>query len=337
MLGLQVHVQVDEICVVPTPQNILNEMDGITRPFGVVRYTGERGRYYKDHAHQIASIAYESPEQQHMLLGLELRAPREFAVFENTDLSSMIHKIDVLDGHKLRVTSYEAGAGTALYSDSTSTYDLLDRTQYPFLEEVLAHATRNISGLRAYLSPLGHGRYNHILPYHLAPVQQNYRYEVQAFQQATSFYLNDRYLIPDSIEFNPGTMPEEDASNVRFVNGTAAITNPGDIYVNFWTGEIKAGSDFSKYESFLSYQVVDPVYRFMTTPGSTIFSLASTDVATRLNTYDDPNCTLKKHRYQEAASNILEGYSYSGSKVSPKLAFMFQEGTLHQNNLNRWG
>lgn len=337
MLGLQIFAQVDEVCITPTVQNVLNELDGVTKGFGVYRYSGEKGKAYKDSSARISKLAFQKPDEQHMLLGLELRSELEFAVFEHSDISNYLSKIDVLDSHKLRVVTFADGPGTSLYASSTSYYDLIDRSTYPFLEEVLGAVTQGNNGLRSYMSPLGHGRYNHVLPYHLAPVQRNYEFKSGPFQKGTAFYLNDQNIIPDSVEISTGNMPTDESERLKFVADSSKIIEDGDVYVNTRTGYVQTGSDFTKYNPFISYETVDPVYRFMTTPGSTIFSYASTDVATRINIYDNPNAELKKHRFQESAVGVVESYIYSNAGVSPKLSSMFSEEKLQSKNLNRWG
>lgn len=337
MLHLQVYVQVDEIELVPTPENVLNEFDGVTAPLGIRRFTGEKSKYYKNYAHQITKLGFNSPEEQHRFLHLELRGEPEYAIFESTDIDNILVRSEVLNNFKLQLTTYTPGGGTSLYQSQQSTYDLLDRNTYPFLEELLAHASNNVSGLRTYISPLGHGRYNHILPYHLVPYQRNYEFNTGAILQGTSFFLPDRHILPDSLEIIQGNIPDNIYSSIKQVNGTSNLNLDTDFYINYWTGEVKVGSDFGKYETFISYESIDPSYRFTLTPGSTIFQYGSTDLLTRLNTLDNPNQSLETHRYQYGNGNIVEGYQYSGSRISPNIAFTIEEGDLISSNLNRWG
>ncbi len=357
MLGLQVYVDVQYVEIVPTPKNVLNELDSVSIVMGIDRYLGEKSKYFKSEANRIAVLGYDKPEQQQLQLGLELRSKSEFLVLECTSTSNRIIKADVFDDFRYKITTYFPPSiiSTDLYNSSSFTYDLFDRCTYPFLEELVADTTKNIDGIRSYIAPTGHGRYNHILPYHLAPVQKNYLTGLTLAQESTSFYLDHRFIIPDSLEVFRGDLPSTIPLNV--VQSTNEVTSPGDVHVDYWTGKVTAsmiydtsgikrkngivsvldGTGLSKFNVSFSYLYVNPISRFILTPNSTIINYTDTSIATRINTYDDPNCEIKKHRYQYAADNIQEGYIYSGSKISDNLAFVFERGKLKDFNLHRWG
>jgi len=331
MLGIQWSAIIEEAEVIPSPFNILNDFDGIAIPFGVNRYTGEKSSIFKEYAHRSVAIANEDINQLNMLLGLETRTVTYHTVIENT--STNIYTILVSDDYKLYISKYEEPSSVSpdLYKKTSYVYDLLNRDLYPFLEELLAKITIEIGDLRGYISPFSHSRYNHILPYHLSPIQKNYDNYSYAVPDSKRFFLPHNSIVPDSVILKDTNT----SSNVslKLVKEIGDITSDNDVHINYKTGEVNLNRSMDDWKVVILYDAAIPISHFLTTPSSIFLPLNQNDIFHRVNTYSLSNYDSHKYIYRDSET-LNKSKEYNGVFISPEIKRLLMNDNT--NDKNRW-
>lgn len=326
----------EQVDLVPTPTNILTEFDSINTPMGIFRYTGEKQSTSVRYSVSAAREGFGSPYQHQLMLGLEVRSPYNPFIFENTSTGTYIFAVEVDRQKHLNVHRYEESAGTGShYSKTSFTYDLLNRGYLGLLEDIAAHVTVQVTGARSYIYPFLETSFDNILPEHLVPGKTNETTFVQQFEKGTRFFLRENPVIPDSIAVDRGDLPS--TAVLQEVGSTGAITNLGDYYINYFTGEVVTLSSFESFNMFVRYRSAKQCAFYPTSPGLSVINLNDTSVLGRFNEYEPSDTSLSSLTYHEGSTSLGTGRTYASPKVSPQLRDVLEHRSIFNLNKYRYG
>ncbi len=331
MLGLRVKVRVDAAELVPAPRNVLNELDGVATALGIRRYQGEKTRDFREAALQIGAAAKGESDRVDLLAGLESRITPVSLVLESLSATASL-RASVTESRWLKIRLYKPGQFGSLFYYKDYDYDLLDRTSYPFLEDLVARVTADIPEARAYINPFSNERNNSLLPEHLC-VCRNVAEGSDLFPDATTFLLRDKFLIPDSVRLLVHSPPS--GVTLTQQDTVAKVVGAGDWHLDYWTGKVTVAKSWDSYQAVLFYEYVRPVSFLVALPGLSLLSLGNSDTLTRVLS-STPEGQPKKRLYRAGAVTNGLGEVTTCPGLSARLHDALESLPVDNNHLT-WG
>lgn len=332
MLHLAVYVQVDAADLVPEPQPVFGEFDGVTMPMGIERYQSERINDYKTFAYEMSRIGFLEREQHAILASKEARIEGVPMLLECVNTSTSFMKAKVTSNNKLQIYTYANATSSPYYTSTSYEYDLLDRSSFPFLNDVCASATKEIAEARFHLDEGGHGHFSNIAPYNLLPVQTNFSIESYPALKSTSYKLGNRFIIPDTFRVFSDEVGTDMVLNQ--VGESTAVTNAGDYYIDYVNGKVTTGTDFGKYNIRFQYQHANYKTWFQVSPGFSVFSLGDKNILSRYHQSVDENYSTQAVTYYQNSTTVGTGDTYVHLQFCKEISDLATD--LQQSNKMRW-
>lgn len=329
-IGIIIPAKIEEVELVPKAQLVYNELDGVTAPFGALRYANERTVNFAQTVKQIGRVSSKDSSNLHMLIALEARCKMSFLVVENLDTDSNVLEVKVTHDRKLILNQYSKGAYGNDYIHYPWTIDLLNRNAFPFIEEIAAYITAVVPNTRAYINPFTNVRNNDLLPSHL-PVFTNTINSAYGSVTNNTFYA-DKGIVPESISISPGALPSDTVFTKKA--SSSDVVDKFDYHVDYWTGKITTGEKWGRQEVLFGYKRVKPVTYIPAMAGCSLTTLCDPEIAARLIHWSDPKNTIPNQDRATVTDNLGRHIGYGG--VSPQLSKTLEDaGQISKGT--RWG